>query len=299
MARSISPPSSDAPQFAHFAAIDWSGAVGARQPGIAIALCATGSATPVLVRPGHVWSRAEVLAWLTGGMPLATLVGLDIGPSLPFVDCGAFFPGWSESPADARALWALVDRICADDAHLAASAFVDHSQAARYFRRQGGRTGDLFGAGGGRLRATEFAQRAQGLNPYSNLNLVGAAQVGKASLTGMRVLHRLRGALPFWPFDPIPAGGSLAVEIYTTIAALAAGRTKGCSKMRSIEALNAALAAMGSDPVPGSGAISDHKSDALLAAAWLRANVHRPALWNPPGLTPLVADTEGWTFGVT
>src|SRR3546814_12226281 len=68
-------------------------------------------------------------------MPRDTLVGLDLGPSLPFVDAGAFFPGWSESPADARGLWALVERLCADDPHLAASSFVDHPKAARQDRK--------------------------------------------------------------------------------------------------------------------------------------------------------------------
>ena len=52
------------PRFERFAAIDWSGAKGERHKGIAIALCGTGDAAPVLVRPDHVWSRMEVLDWL-------------------------------------------------------------------------------------------------------------------------------------------------------------------------------------------------------------------------------------------
>ncbi|HVI99483.1 MAG TPA: hypothetical protein VM657_10495 [Sphingomonas sp.] len=287
-------------RFAHFAAIDWSGAVGPRQKGLAVALCTTGNAAPARVRPGHIWSRDEVLTWLADDMPPDTLVGLDLGPSLPFADAGAFFPGWNKSPADARGLWALVERLCADDPHLAASSFVDHVEAARHFRRHGGRTGDRFGAGRGRLRVTEIAQREQGLNPYSNLNLVGAAQVGKSSLTGMRVLHRLMGRVAVWPFDPVPAAGSLIVEIYTSLAARDAGRPKGRSKMTTIAALNAALThpAIASGPVPGSGPIDDHGADALLTAAWLRANAHRPDLWTPQKLTRAIARTEGWTFGV-
>jgi len=49
--------------FAAFVAIDWSGAKGKRHKGIAIAE-ARGEAAPKLVRPGHVWSREEVLSWL-------------------------------------------------------------------------------------------------------------------------------------------------------------------------------------------------------------------------------------------
>lgn len=231
-------------------------------------------------------------------VPADSLIGFDLGPSLPFVDRGAFFPGWPDSPGDARGLWALIERICADDPHLSASSFVDHPDASRHFRRHGGRTGDLFEPGRGRLRATERAQQAQGLSPYSNLNLVGAAQVGKSSLTGMRLLHRLDGALPIWPFDPLPSRGPVVIELYTTIAALAAGRPRHRSKMRTWTDLDAALVTLGSAPTGRTGAITDHASDALLTAAWMRVNAHRPELWHPAGLTPEIAATEGWTFGV-
>lgn len=285
-------------RFRHFAAIDWSGAAGARQKGIALAICGWDDGAPQIVRPGHIWSRQDVLDWLRHDLPDDTLVGLDLGPSLPFVDRGAYFPGWTQSPADARALWALVDSIAADDPHLAATGFVDHPEVARHFRRHGGRTGDLFGTGRGRLRVTEEAQRDQGLNPYSNMNLVGAAQVGKSSLTGMRLFHRLAGAIPLWPIDADPGAGSLLVEIYTSIAALAGGRRKGRTKMLSHAALDAALVALGSAPTGGDGPIDDHRSDAILSAAWLRIHAARPDLWHPPGLTARIAATEGWTFGV-
>ena len=52
-------------RFTHFAALDWSGARGERQRGIALAV-ASGADAPALVRPGHIWSRAEILAWLEG-----------------------------------------------------------------------------------------------------------------------------------------------------------------------------------------------------------------------------------------
>jgi hypothetical protein len=285
------------PEFDHFAAIDWSGAVGPRQKGIAVAICDRGANAPTLVCPGHIWSRQEVCDWIMHDLPARTLVGLDLGASLPFLDRAAFFPGWVESPAEARGLWSLVERLCAEDAHLSAASFVDHPQAAEHFRRHGGRKGRLF-EGAGRLRVTEVAQRAQGLNPYSNHNLVGAAQVGKSSLTGMRVLHRLNGVLPIWPFDAVREG-SVIVEIYTAIAALAGGRAKGRAKMRTTEDLAAALSVIGSVPTAGTGPIDDHKGDAILSAAWLRANAQRRALWSPAAMTPHVAATEGWTFGVT
>ena len=289
-------------RFRRFAAIDWSGAAGERQAGIAVAICDVGAAAPGLVRPGHRWSRAEVLAWLLDEMPEDTLVGLDLGISLPFADCGGFFPGWADSPRDARALWALVDAMCSDDPHLAVSSLVDHAEASRYFRRHGGREGEHFHAPGatdrrGRFRVTERVQARIGCKPYSNFNLVGAAQVGKSSLTGMRVLHRLTGRLPVWPIDPVPPRGSVVVEIYTTIAARDAGRPAARSKMRSYAELNAALGELGIGAVEGHGPIDDHSADALLTAAWLRANAARRELWQPPDMSDEIARTEGWTFG--
>ena len=232
-------------------------------------------------------------------MPSNTLIGLDLGPSLPFEDRGAFFPGWSESPPNARGLWCLVESVCESDAYLAASSFVDHPEAARHFRRHGGRCGDLFDPGRGRLRRTEVAQQQQGLNPYSNFNLVGAAQVGKSSLTGMRMLHRLDGKLPIWPFDALPRQGSVVVEIYTSIAALAAGLPKGRSKVRDAVTLDRALTTLGSKPHVSLPAYDDHATDAMISAAWLRLVHRNPALWTPAELTPELAETEGWTFGVT
>lgn len=285
------------PRFGHYVAIDWSGAVGARQPGIAIAICTNDGGAPTLVRPSHIWSREEVFDWLTSELPDNSLVGLDLSAAFAFADCGAYFPGWSATPPDARSLWALVDRISAGDANLGASSFIDHAEVSRHFRRHGGRQGDLFTGTAGRLRKTEIAQREQGLNPYSNFNLVGAAQVGKSSLTGMRLLNRLDGQIALWPFDPLPASGSVVTEIYTSLAAVAAGLPKGRTKMRDAAALDAALADIGSEPHKPLLRYTDHATDAILTSAWLRAVSDDPELWNPPGLSAVVA-TEGWTFGV-
>lgn len=111
-------------RFRHFLAIDWSGAQGARQKGIALAIADANGGPPVLVR--HVWSRDEVLTLLRDDLPPDTLVGLDLGIALPFADCGAYFPGWADSPSDAPALWALIDRIAEDEPNLSASSVVSH-----------------------------------------------------------------------------------------------------------------------------------------------------------------------------
>jgi hypothetical protein len=281
--------------FTRFACIDWSGAAGERQRGIAVAVCVAGNAAPRLVERQRGWSRREVLDWLLAERDADMLIGFDFSFALPF----PYFPGWTDSPAKARDLWALVDRLAANDPHLGVAGLVDHPEASRHFRRHGGRTGDRFGSGSGRLRATETRCRALGLGPaQSGFNLVGPAQVGKASLAGMRLLHRLEGAIPVWPFDPLPARGAAIVEVYTSLAARAAGRPPGHSKLRTRADLATALAAFDSDCSADLTPPDEHAADALLAAAWLRRTATDPALWTPP-IPASDRDTEGWTFGVT
>ena len=50
--------------FAHFLAIDWSGAKGERQKGIALALADFTGGPPKLLRSPSAWSRTEVLNFL-------------------------------------------------------------------------------------------------------------------------------------------------------------------------------------------------------------------------------------------
>ncbi|NIJ08324.1 hypothetical protein FHS31_001941 [Sphingomonas vulcanisoli] len=114
----------------------------------------------------------------------------------------------------------------------------------------------------------------------------------------MRVLHALDGRLPLWPLDPIPDRGPLLIEIYTTIAARAAGLRPGLSKLRAPDTLDQALAALGSGPHAPVARYDNHATDAMITAAWLRRHAGDRALWHPEGLTAELARTEGWTFGV-
>jgi hypothetical protein len=285
------------PRFTRFAAIDWSGQAVARPKGLALAVAEAGGAAPQLIAKENGWSRTDIARWIADQANEDMLIGLDLSPALPFADAGAYFPGWDRSPADMRGLWALVEELARDDAHLGSTSFIEHQQARRHFRQRGD-LGDLHPPGRGRLRVVEHGQRAMGLSPYSCFNLVGAAQVGKSSLTGMRVLHRLAGRVPFWPLDPVGERGAVVVEIYTTIAAREAGLRAGLSKLRDGASLDRALAALCTEPHRPLGRYDDHATDAILAAAWLRRAAGRADLWRPTGLTPDLARTEGWTFGV-
>lgn len=279
-------------RFTGFVAIDWSGARGGSHPGIAIASCAPGVEAPELIAPpARHWSRRAVLEWLLDHRARDWLVGLDFSFSAPFVARGAFLPG--ETVADtAPALWAHVEA-AADDPDLGAAGFLEARRGTHFYlgAADGPKHGFLH------WRTCEVAPDG-GAKPSTVFDAIGAAQVAKASFAGMRLLHRLHGRVPVWPFDPVPATGMAVVEIYTAIAARAAGMRKGRSKLRDAAALDAALAVLGSAPHRPLARYTDHATDAILTAAWLRANAEDAALWHPPRLTPAIARSEGWTFGV-
>lgn len=277
--------------FASTVAIDWSGAKGRRHKGIAIAE-ARGSDSPRLVRPGHVWSRAEVLDWLRARAAAEpTLFGFDFSFAPPFVERGSYLPG-EDVPEEAKAFWAYVEQR-SDDEDLGAASFLEETHRPHfYFGKADGvkarfmhyrAVEKAFNEGGGGKAATVF-------------DAIGAAQVAKASFAGMRLLHRLDGEVPVWPFDPLPSEGSCVVEIYGRLY-IREGGMRG-TKLRDRKSLDAALAALGSPPWRQRAALTDHASDALVTAAGMRAMLERPGVFAPAGLTPEIARTEGWTFGV-
>ena len=279
--------------FAAYVAIDWSGAKGRRHKGIAIAE-ARGDAAPRLVRPGHVWSREEVLHWLVRRAEKArTLFGFDFSFAPPIVERGEYLPGERGVPNSARAFWAYVDAK-SDDVDLGAASFLEIAHRKHFY----------FGIADGvkaefmRFRRCDARLNAQGgRKTASAYDAIGAAQVAKASFSGMRLLHRLDGRVAIWPMDPLPECGSAVVEIYTRIYLRRAGMTG--TKLRSREALNLALKGLGSPPVRLRFEPNDHQTDALVTAAGMRAlSREEPAAFAPKGLTPHIAQAEGWTFGV-
>jgi hypothetical protein len=280
-------------RFTRFVAIDWSGAKGSRHAGIAVAACATGDAAPVLIAPPHgtTWSRTAVLEWLLDHRDEALLAGFDFSFSAPFVARGAHLPGETDT-RDARALWAYVDAHAADP-DLGAASFLTARRGRHFY----------LGAADGAKRDFlhwRVCERADGTTkPSTVYDAIGASQVAKASFAGMRLLHHLGGRIPVWPFDALPDRGAAIVEIYTAIAARATGLRRGRSKLRDAAALDTALAALGSAPHAPLARYTDHATDALMTAAWLRRAAARAALWHPEALDPHIAATEGWTFGVT
>ena len=279
-------------RFSAFVAIDWSGAKGRRHNGIAIAE-ARGDSAPRLIRPGHVWSREEVLAWLLKRAAAEpTLFGFDFSFAPPIIERGEYLPGETGVPATAREFWAYVDSRC-DDEDLGAASFLEQAHRRHFY----------FGIADGvkapfmRFRQCDQALNAQGgRKTASAYDAIGAAQVAKASFSGMRLLHRLDGQVAIWPVDALPERGSAVVEIYTRIYLRRAGLSG--RKVRTRAELNRALAGLGSPPARLRFEPNDHQTDALVTAAGMRALAADPNAFAPPGLTPEIARSEGWTFGV-
>ena len=280
-------------RFAAYVAIDWSGAKGKRHKGIAIAE-ARGEAPPRLIRPGHVWSREEVLHWLLKRAEKEpTLFGFDFSFAPPIVERGEYLPGEADVPRTAREFWAYVDDK-SDDEDLGAASFLELAHRRHFYFG----IADGMKAGFMHFRQCDARLNAQGgRKTASAYDAIGAAQVAKASFSGMRFLHQLDGKVAIWPMDPLPEHGSAVVEIYTRIYLRRAGMSG--SKLRNREALNLALEGLGSRPTRLRFEPNDHQTDALVTAAGMRqlATVEARA-FAPEGLTSHIAQSEGWTFGV-
>jgi len=281
------------PDFESFVAIDWSGAKGRRHKGIAIAE-AKDEGPPRLVRPGYVWSRTEVLDWLLKRAAREpTLFGFDFSFAPPIVERGEYLLGEPAVPKTAREFWAYVDATC-DDEDLGAASFLELAHRRHfYFGIADGVKADFM-----HFRQCDARLNAQGgRKTASAYDAIGAAQVAKASFSGMRLLHQLDGKVAIFPMDPLPEHGSAVVEIYTRIYLRRAGMSG--TKLRSRAALNAALEGLGSKPVRLRFEPNDHQTDALVTAAGMRALARsEPRAFQPVGLTREIAQTEGWTFGV-
>lgn len=285
--------------FDAFVGVDWSGARGSGQPGIQVVRCTPGRAAPRLVAPpAKAWTRPSLLAWLIDAVrDERLLVGLDFSFTFPFIDRGAYFPGEADSPGDARALWCLVESVCADAAGLYGGPFAATAPWSGHFYRRKGDKGARFAR---RHKRVERACADAGLgHPESVFHLIGPKQVGLGSLAGMRFLAALRDAsddVRIWPMERLSPRRSMVVEIFPRAFLAAAGHAR--AKVRTAPALNAVLHHYGARPMRLSDPVDDNVADSAVTAAALRALAGRQALWRPRAMTARVRRTEGWIFGV-
>jgi hypothetical protein len=287
-----------APHFDSFVAIDWSGAAG-KYSGIAVAACRQGRSAPQLVHPkkGLRWTRREIADWLVAQINTSQrfLIGLDFGFGLPFEPALGYLGGKAPDIDDIFGLWSLIElKSCgADD--FGCNRFITDTDYASLFWTSGIRPPHWIE----RKRRTEHAcAETTRTYPDTLYKLIGSKQVGKASLTGMRVLQHVRslcaGRVAIWPFERVRT--SAMVEIYPTMFRK---RAAGSVAKLAPADLDGALKELASQPAPAVvSSLSDHETDAMLSAAGLRLLANAPEAWSHPELVSPQVQREGWIFGV-
>lgn len=284
-----------------FAGIDWSGAKAPiKTKSIALALAWSGTEAPHA--SGKIWSRQMVADWLIAMAEKGkrTLVGIDCNFGYA-QEVGELQFGASYNYRD---LWQAVEAANENEPNYFAGGYWGHSSYARYFWTDGKmKSGFKMPK---RLTETTCGEGGYGW-PESPFKLIGAKQVGKGGLAGMRMALDLKSKLgdkiAVWPFEQDTDEAVVVMtEIYPRQFLMRAGH--GNTKVRSMADLNEALVALGSEPAEVRGAdISDHDADALVSAAGLRmlcgSDTTIPErIANPPMLDRKRASREGWIFGV-
>ena len=288
--------------FDRFVGIDWSGARGPYQAGLAVFMAEAGDSAPMRVIPPNQkrWSRHEIASWLQEiSANRRVLAGIDFAFAYPVYDmegayCG-YFPEFADSPQDAATLWRLIEKINQTEAHLYGGAIWDHPDLGAYYNAPSGRRGAKFYS---RRRQTEQAAKAV-KSPSPTFNCVGPAGVGTGSLAGMRLLHHLADKAEIWPFDNHPAGSKnlTLVEIFPSYYFALAGIHAVGGNQGKLAVLNKALSYFGAQGLAADFSVGGpdfDEADAAISAAALRALAADPAIWKPFG----AAAREGWIFGV-
>lgn len=287
-----------AERFDFYLGIDWSGAKGSYS-GIALAEC-TGETGPRLIAPpAGRWTRSGVADYL--GRRIARgerlLAGFDFAFGFPWIDGEGYLAGRTQHLTDAFALWELIEQASADAPDFHAGPLVAHPDFAPSYWVSGtqkpGWRNDK--------RVTEtVCGKATSTYPETVFKLIGAKQVGKAALAGIRTLRAIRLAAPaqvaVWPFEEVDRPTVLA-EIYPTLfRRQALGST---AKIRDRATLDTALAALDSGPAQGAPErLTDHEGDALISAAGLRWLDRAEKLFTLPAKAEAQARREGWIVGV-
>jgi hypothetical protein len=163
-------------------------------------------------------------------------------------------------------------------------------------------------AGQFRLRAGDAALMHKRLTdshapgrPESVFHLIGPSQVGLGSITGIAMLHRLRGVegLALWPFDTperLEAAAAVLVEIFPRMW-LAAGTRKNQlpGRVRQLQAWQHDGVAFRNDAELAVASSGD-ALDAVAAAIGAARSCYR--LPSPDSLPGVARRREGWIAGV-
>ena len=318
--------------FTDFIGIDWSGAnikSAAGNPALAVGHCQSGDGPPRLVLPenGGAWTRQAIadfiLAFSRESPERRILIGIDCN----FGYCHAVGVRQFGASYTSYDLWQAVEKAATEkppdsqdfySQDFYAGAYARHPVFGQAFWTKGPQP-DWFIAEK-LMRQTEKHCIAQSLGrPESPFKLIGAKQVGKGGLAGMRMglflKEQLGSDLCIWPFEKDTCGQARTVitEIFPRQFLVRAGfrQQKIHSASDFTDALyrlgvcadaNQVLPLLSTLDFAQDRTISD-KTDALCAAVGLRMlcgqKDHVPVdLFHPPAMTRAAQICEGWIFGV-
>ncbi|MGQ8364292.1 hypothetical protein [Glaciecola sp. 1036] len=285
--------------FEQVAAIDWSGAKSPQRSfAVSLAVCQANSTDAPVAIPNKM-SRTDIYHWISEQIVnhKKTLVGIDcnLGYAANVVknQFGNHMNYWQ--------LWSEIENICSAEGNFFAGKFWTHEVYGETFWTQGKKP-DWFDTKLLR-RKTEHAAVSQGFgDPESPFKLIGAKQVGKGGLAGMRVMHKLKSEfgdkIAIWPFEAglINSATVVVSENFPRTFIRKAGM--GNQKLRTLEDLNQALAYFNTRPYFTSDSINDHLTDAIIAAAGMRWVFENETPLNTELLPEESTQIEGWIFAV-
>ena len=143
----------------------------------------------------------------------------------------------------------------------------------------------------------ERALRVKGITPKSVFQIGGSGSVGTASLRGMPILARLRGAgFRVWPFDRPRPGEPLVVEMYSRLNTGPVHKSnpeKRAAYLKRKKREDAAWAAVGTAALKAARA-SEDAFDALASAVVMAER--RDGFYTLPEPRDPNAALEGWTW---
>lgn len=287
------------PSFDRYFGIDWSGAKSPiKTNSIAVAHCEQSSSTPPVAITEKL-SRTDVFELI------AKQLTHSIGRSFIGIDCNL---GYCAHIAQKQVtqninfleLWRTVDNVNKAETNFFAGRFWNHVNYSKYFW-QGGKQPSWFKLHELRRETEKQSVKKNIGTPESPFKLIGAKQVGKGGLAGMRVLYSLKqrygDCLAIWPFEQhlIDTAKVVVSEVYPRLFIRHAGF--GNRKIRRVEDLNQILSHFQTKPYDTNVVLNDHLSDAIISSAGLRWFLNgRYSLLKE--LPKKATELEGWIFGV-
>lgn len=282
-----------------FVGVDWSGAKSPMRTK-SIALAGLHQTSSQIELYDQIRSRTAVFEWILAQINSSyrILVGVDCNFGYA-QEVGVQQFGVSY---DHRDLWAEVEACNEGKENFFAGGFWQHPKYAKYFWETGKKPVGFSMP----RRLTEVICGEAGMGwPESPFKLIGAKQVGKGGLSGMRLAYHLKKQLGekvcIWPFEQhlCMSAQIVITEIYPRQFIRRAGLG---SKKLDLKSLNTALEFFKSAPIKDKN-ITDHDADAIVSAAGLRylcggKETVPQRLAYPKMLDTKRASREGWIFGV-